>query len=568
MKKILSLVLAFLLLAPLTAVHADFSDVPANHRFSADIEYVQDIGLTKQNLFKPDGGISRGEFASWILKQAGFTNTSYKPKTEWKFLDVMLTNNSYAPYIYRLYDLGIVQKEKNRPHLFYPKKAINKIDALKWIFALEGIRVPLEFDRANFKVPDVHAESVNAPIVAKAISLDIFENNKKVSLFNKLTRGEAAHILKRTKDSRNEVTVTVVPSFDSNLSQNPKFETLNGVWSQVFDKYLRKDTLKQDELIYGSIEGIIKEIGDKHTDFERPGDNAVLDSLSNQVEGIGAVIQLKDEDVVIVSPIVNSPAERAGLLPGDIITSIDGTKVKNMKLNEVVRRIKGKRGTTVTLIIKRDSKELTIPIVRDIVQIVSVSSKRTNDNYLVVALNNFGESTVSEFQKVVDEAEVNPPAGIVIDLRNNPGGFLTTAVRIAGYFINAGEKVAVIRYTGRTEDQVSSGEAQLAKFKKIAVIVNQGSASASEILAGALQDFGIAKIVGEKSFGKGTVQEISEFADGSTLKLTVAEWLTPKGRSIEGNGIVPDYGIALTEQDRKAQRDPQMDRALEELRKM
>jgi carboxyl-terminal processing protease len=319
-------------------------------------------------------------------------------------------------------------------------------------------------------------------------------------------------------------------------------------------------------MVYGAIDGLVKELDDKHSSFERPGDNALLESLSGEIEGIGAVIQMRDEEVVVISPIVDSPAQKAGLLPDDVITAVDDVDVKGMTLTAVVARIKGKKGTIVKLTVRRGGEKLNLAITRDKVKLVSVSLSWTPDNIAKITLSSFGENTISEFQSIVEEIQKKQTLGIVLDLRNNPGGFLSTSLSIAGYFIQAGERVTVVKYADREDPQNSTGSAALGSYK-IVVLVNKGSASASEIIAGALQDYVLAKVIGETTFGKGTVQELSDFSDGSSLRLTVAEWLTPKGRLIEKNGIAPDIEVKMTDEDRKANRDPQMEKALEELRK-
>jgi carboxyl-terminal processing protease len=191
--------------------------------------------------------------------------------------------------------------------------------------------------------------------------------------------------------------------------------------------------------------------------------------------------------------------------------------------------------------------------------------KRTKDNIAQITLSSFGNNTETEFQPILADLAKNPAKAIVIDLRNNPGGFLDTAVELGGYFIEPGKPITTVKYTDRQEAYNSHGTAELAKYK-IAVIVNKGSASASEILAGALQDYGLAKVVGEQSYGKGTVQELSDFSDGSTLKITVAEWLKPKGGTIDAVGITPNFIAKITDEDRKAGLDPQMEKALEVVR--
>lgn len=568
MKKIFAIFLGILFsLAWLLQPAAAFSDVPSDHPYSSDIQHLEQLGVVTEDIFQPNEPVTREVFAKWVLKNVGFVGEQYKRKNKIVLLDVKMKENSYAPYIYRLVDLGAIPvKEGKKSIHFKPKESINKVEALKWIFFVEGISVPKVFDTNTYQAKDVKVDSENAPIIHKAIQLDILKPGK-VRPFAKLARAQAAHFLKTVKLSGGGgiLTVTIAPTIDSDLVRNPKYDILVGAWNKILQSYLHKDKVKRDDLLYGATEGMVKALGDKNSNFERPGDNALLDSLSGEVEGIGAVVQKRDDDIVVVTPLADSPAEKAGLLPNDIITKVNGEVVKGMKLEVVVSKIKGKKGTQVVLDIRRNGKSLTFTITRDIVRVVSALMERTDDNIAMIELRDFGKNVDFEFGDIVRDLVQNKPKGIVLDLRNNPGGFLDKAISIGGFFIPRGEKIAGVRYPTHEDAHNSSGDAELREFKTI-IIANSGSASAAEILAGALQDYGIAKVIGEKTFGKGTVQELSDFTDGSTLKLTVAEWLTPKGRSIEKDGILPDIAVKLTDEDRKAEKDPQMERALAELR--
>lgn len=545
-------------------VFATFADVPADYQYKTDIEYLEQHGVVNEDTFRPAETITKGLFAKWLLKNTGFADEQYKPETRLRFFDVK-SKNPYAPYIYKLADLGVIKLEKGKKNKFFPENKISRADAISWLFKVEGIPTPLITNSAQLLTTDLGERNRLAPLFNKAITFGLLSPGKVMPV-RKVTRGEAAHYLAKAKDTAGALTVTIMPSTETDMMKNPKFDVMNGAWERIFSKYLKRDSLDKNDMIYGAIEGMVKELGDKHSDFERPGDNALLESLSGEIEGIGAVIQMKDEEVVVVSPIKNSPADKAGLLPNDIITKVDDIDVKGMKLSEVVAKIKGKKGTQVKLSIKRDTKTLTFNITRDVVKIVSADVEWTTDNIAEISLSNFGETTDMEFKKIIEQIKERQTKGIIIDLRNNPGGYLTTALQIAGHFVKQGDKIASVRYPNREEPEYSSGTGELAELKTV-VIVNKGSASASEILAGALQDYGLAKVVGEQSYGKGTVQEISDFTDGSTLKLTVAEWLTPNGRSIEKNGITPDIEVKITDADREANRDPQMDAAVAELRK-
>lgn len=251
--------------------------------------------------------------------------------------------------------------------------------------------------------------------------------------------------------------------------------------------------------------------------------------------------------------------------PGDVVNSIDGKVITNFTLVEVVRLIQGEPGTQVRLVIKRGSSVLNFTIVRERISVASVVGEVTADDILIITVNNFGFGTASSFASFVNQTNAGNLNGVIIDLRNNPGGFLDAAVDIAGNFLAKGK--VVTRLVGPTvsETEYSTGSAKLANVPTY-VLMNKGSASASEILAAALHDHHQATLIGETSFGKGTVQEISTYLDSSSLKLTIAKWLTPSGINIHGTGIKPDIYVQYTDADRTAGVDPQLNKALNEIR--
>ena len=268
----------------------------------------------------------------------------------------------------------------------------------------------------------------------------------------------------------------------------------------------------------------------------------------------------------MIARLPETPAERAGLKSGDLILAIDGLDTRGMPLDLAVSKIRGDKGTTVKLLIMRDGfkKAQEFAIVRDNIQVKSVRYELKN-NISYIKVTHFNEDTGVDFNKAVEKVLRDNPRGVIIDLRNNPGGYLNVSVDMLGEWL--AEDTAVIeRFTNNAQKEYkTNGRARLNNYPTV-VLINKGSASASEILAGALQDYGRAKVVGEQSFGKGTVQSYEEFEDGSALKLTIAEWLTPKKRAIDKNGITPDVVVKLTEADVENSKDPQLDKAIELLK--
>jgi len=341
-------------------------------------------------------------------------------------------------------------------------------------------------------------------------------------------------------------TLTVAPG-PTMAAKNDHFEALKR-FSQVLDMvetyYVKPVTRK--ELIDNSIKGMIEQL-DPHSSYLTPEDYKEMQvDTSGKFSGIGIEISQDQGRLTCVTPIEDTPADKAGMLAGDLILEIDGESTQDMSLMDAVKRIRGKKGTTVKLMIlhKDSNKPQEIAIVRGTIPIVSVKSQSLEDGYLYVRLTKFHESTTKNMHEKIAEYRKNHELkGIVLDLRNNPGGLLGQAVSVADTFIDDGTIVYIQGkdkanrkdfYASRTSDEVTV---------PLVVLINAGSASASEIVAGALQDHNRALIVGERSFGKGSVQTIVPMADGSAIKLTTALYYTPKGRSIQALGIEPDLKI-------------------------
>jgi carboxyl-terminal processing protease len=313
---------------------------------------------------------------------------------------------------------------------------------------------------------------------------------------------------------------------------------------------------------------MVEKLGDQYSIFQEPAvSQAFNDSLSNEIQGIGASLGLDSQNnVIVISPIKGSPAEKAGILPGDIISKVDNKPLNNLSLAEVVRQIQGPAGTSVAVELKRGTRVFSLTITRTKLSVPVVTGEVTNDKILIMTINNFGVGTVEAFAQIANDAKSkNKLNGIIIDLRNNPGGFLTAAIDIAGYFLDKGKVVTKLVGPKVSETEYSNGPATL-KGIPTYVLINKGSASAAEILAGALSANGAATLVGNQTFGKGTVQEVTSYSDNSALKLTVAEWLLPSGKSINKVGLSPDIKVDYTDADLKIGIDPQKLRALKALR--
>jgi carboxyl-terminal processing protease len=327
------------------------------------------------------------------------------------------------------------------------------------------------------------------------------------------------------------------------------------IWDIVDQSYYDKTKISPQKMVYGAISGMVSSLGDPYTSFLPPEENKVVEEdLSGSFEGIGIQIGFKGKDLAVIAPLPNSPAEKAGVKAGDLIAGIiDSSKnidtvTTGMSLNDAVKIIRGKRGTKVTLVLIRG--EATEPfkkeIVRENIDVPSVTleiidnPKDKNEKIAHIRLLKFGADTDSEWQKKVNEVVANKNINkIVLDLRNNPGGYLQGAVDIAGEFMKK-DSVVVIEDRGKEKNEFKTNRLGSFQNYKVVLLVNAGSASASEILAGALSETLGYKLVGEKTFGKGTIQEPLQLDKGSSLHITTAKWLTPNGNWVHEKGLEPN----------------------------
>jgi len=350
-------------------------------------------------------------------------------------------------------------------------------------------------------------------------------------------------------------------------NQTIDFSLFWNVFETLPQKYIDKTAINGQKLLYGAISGMVRSLGDPYTAFLDPKQNeAVRDEFSGSYEGIGIQIGFdQDKRLAVIAPLAGTPAAKAGLEPKDLILKIDDKDTFDLALPEAVDLIKGPAGTKVKLSLSHQSgQKYDVEIERAKIDVKSVAVEYRqvqNGEVAVIKVSMFGDKTDSQWDGVVDEVTQRKVKGIIVDMRNNPGGLLNSAIHLASDFIK-GTVVKEEVADGSIGSLATDHEGKLLKMPLV-VLVNGGSASASEIFAGAIQDNKRGKILGEKTFGKGTVQEPIELSGGSALHVTVAKWLTPKGKSIHGAGITPDVIIELSSGDREQNKDPQLEKALE-----
>ncbi|MFE4813830.1 S41 family peptidase [Peribacillus simplex] len=327
--------------------------------------------------------------------------------------------------------------------------------------------------------------------------------------------------------------------------KHSEFEKLYSTYDTIKDNYYEE--IDQDKLVDGAINGMIKSLDDPYSAYmDKKEASSFHESISSSFEGIGAEIQEQDGKIMVVSPIKGSPAEKAGVKPNDIILSVDGKSVEGLSSSEAVLKIRGEKGTKVNLSISRagESEPIELTIKRDTIPIETVYAEMLDDGVAKIQVTSFSEHTVQELKTALEEMSNKDMKGLVLDLRGNPGGLLDQAIKMASLFVPNGKVVLQVEErSGKKEVYKSKNDGEL-KIP-VVVLIDDGSASASEIVAAAVSESADIPLIGVKSFGKGTVQTAQDFKDGSNFKYTAAKWLTPEGNWIHKKGIKPDINVKL-----------------------
>ncbi|MCA9353374.1 S41 family peptidase [Candidatus Nomurabacteria bacterium] len=337
------------------------------------------------------------------------------------------------------------------------------------------------------------------------------------------------------------------------------------VWNIIESKSIKEVT--DEEKIWGSIKGLTESVGDPYTEFFTPEESQkFLEGVNGKFSGVGMEVDEKDGAIVVVAPLPGSPAEKAGIRSGDIVISIDDISTLGLSLSEGVSLIRGEEGTTVKLGLKRDEEYLDINVQRAVINVPNVHDyKDTENNIYVIQIYSFSQNSHVDFRDSLNRFLKSGTKKLIIDLRDNPGGYLDSAIDMTSWFLPSGKTVVIesIGKEGEKKEYRSRGYNVFGTGYDVVILVNQGSASASEIMAGAMSEHGKATLVGEQTFGKGSVQELIPVTENSSIKITVAKWLTPNGISISEQGLTPDYEVEFTKEDVENGRDPQMEKAIE-----
>lgn len=359
-------------------------------------------------------------------------------------------------------------------------------------------------------------------------------------------------------------------NFEASASEPVDMESFWKVWHLLEAEYVPaddEDIITAEDRLWGAISGLVDSYGDPYTVFLPPKENKEFSqSISGNFEGVGMKIANKDGLLTVVAPLKDTPAQKAGVKAGDIIVEIDGENSLGMRADSAVNLIRGPKGTDVVLTIAREGEEenLEIVITRGVIMIPTVDTELRDDGVFVISLYNFNANASRLFREALQEFVLSESEMLVLDLRDNPGGFLNSAVDISSWFLPTGKVVAREDFGPYEEEKLFRSKgydlpSEIDGFKMV-VLVNKGSASASEIVAGALSDHGVATVVGETTFGKGSVQELIDVTKDTSVKITIARWLTPEGKSISKDGFTPDIEV---DRGKDEDVDRQMDAAVD-----
>lgn len=366
----------------------------------------------------------------------------------------------------------------------------------------------------------------------------------------------------------NNLVTESVPPTAAEGDRTDRDDLLDEITGLLEDEYIDPNSLDPQLLTYGAAEGMVSSLGDPHTMFVEPVRAAIIEEdMQGTFEGIGATVDMVDGVLTIVQPLPNSPAVRAGIQAGDQVLAVDGESIEGLGIMDAITLIRGPKGTTVTLLIQRDgiAEPFSVEVTRDRIEVAIVESRMLEGQIGYIALAEFNAVALDQIQDALRSLLRENPVGLILDLRNNPGGYLHISVEIASEFLPQGTLVVTEQQRDAAPKEYAVRRNGLATDIPLVVLVNGGSASASEIVAGAIQYHQRGTLIGVTTFGKGSVQSTHTLSDGSSLRITIAKWLLPGGRILDGDGLAPDISVEITPDEAAAGQDPQLDRAVEYL---
>ncbi len=505
--------------------------------------------------FYPKRFIVRADLIVWALRNAGYFGDTQGIEP---YVDVT-REDSFAPYVAYAWEMGIIDSGRE----FFPGSHISASESLKFIFRIEGMNLPrFTGEMSHWKdIPD-DPEEARASIMA--VELGIWDPiaDDYLGVGRELSREDAADILYRISLLRRNASQNVGGGEVGTGEVKPKEELFDYIWDVIHKKYVYEEMVVDEALMEEAISGMVDSLNDPYTVYEGPsGTESFISLTTGEFEGIGAQLSLNDDKhILIVGVFPDSPAEKAGLKQGDIILAVDGVDATEWTIDEAAQHIRGPSGTEVRIKVLRRGTDKEIVVTRGKVKVEYVIT-RIEEEILVIEVILFGESTDEDFMKAIEENYDPKLRGIIVDLRGNVGGDVSTVLNMLGVILPY-DSIAFWE-SGRdyTSKRKTSGDGAYSEIPLV-VIIDGYSASASEIFAGSVQDNKRGIIVGSQSYGKGTMQQYFLFTDGSSFKMTIAEWLTPLKKVINGVGVTPDVVIEPVEGE-----DPALEAAINQIKR-
>ena len=604
MKKLFAVLCALFFIIP--SANAAFRDISQNSKLQPILQDFEERGvLSGKGFFRPDDNVPAKMLLEVLFRDAGFDpnsadfNTPLPPNID--------ESDTLAPFVREAIRRGFLTADEE----FDTMEPITRLEAIRGIVKTKGIMIPKSVSTTfKNKTGGVSPLATYLKDIEPAYASKILEDSDVDPLrpFDYVTRRDFVTWIARFHKQELRISSLESPVKEKQERKSSsryrrgtpektsindsriKIEILNGVdelsmgsgiripngsileavYRAIDAKYKFQDELTDDKkkkMVDAAVTAMVKALDDKYSSYIEPEKVAEFkEGLDGKFEGIGAYVEMIEDHLTITSPIKGSPAEDAGIEPGDIVVKVDGESIKGMNIRESIDLIRGQEGTKVELGILRDGMDRVIVVTRGKITVPSITIEWKN-SVPIIGIHQFNRNTASDFLSIWNkEVKDKSPRGLIIDLRNNPGGFLTSAVEMGEIFLKRGQLIFTVEHRDGIQEYRSSKEGELSHFDNIVVLQNNGSASASEIFTGMIQDYGIGKIVGKKSVGKGTVQEISNFSNGSSLKLTVAKWLTPNGRWIHEEGVVPEVEVENpTIEEKRKKIDHQIDAAVREI---
>ncbi len=570
---------------------AGFVDIRPNQEVYDSVQYfVEKNIINDQGRFSPDSIVTHNFFWMLLISEAGFSNGI----TSGDLPSNINPDSIIAPFLRQASRLGLLNTNKE----YLENTPVTELEALKIILASKNIDIPnrpsVRFRKKVGKISPRsgairYMEAGHASHILSALDVSTFAPHRNLSrkkfvtwLHNYVVGGEKQEsTIETSRYSSNNPNrrsfadlqkreQTKVPKALKNASQTltiPDGKILEAVLAQIESSFRFDDQLtveKKRDMINAGIRAMVEAMDDKYSSYIQPKDvSKFKDSLDGKFSGVGAFVDMIDGKFTIESPIKGSPAEDAGLEPGDIVIEVDGENIESEDTHTIVNMIKGEAGTDVTLNILREGRRIDFTITRGEITVPALDLK-WEKAIPIIGIHQFSRNTGTQLkQMIANDILPKNPRGIIIDVRSNPGGYLTTAVQVSSLFFEEGRELFHVEYRKQKETYKAPNDGILKGFDNIVLLQNKGSASASEILAAVLKDYNRATIIGTPSLGKGTVQDVTNFNNGGVLKLTVAKWLSPKGNWVHETGVIPDIEMeAQTVEQRRADIDPPLDRAI------